>query len=164
MIFLSIGSNLESNNGNRFDNIKKTLSLLKIYQINVIKVSNFYETPSYPNKNKPKFLNIAIEIFFPKSPADLMRKIFLIEKKMGRIRTYKNEPRICDIDIIDFNKEVVKTKNIILPHPKAHLRNFVLYPLKEICPDWSHPINNKKIGVLIKNLPLNTRNEITRLK
>mgnify|MGYP001275930488 CR=1 FL=1 len=164
MIHLNIGSNLESKFGNRFKNISTAIDLLINSKLKINKISNFYETPSYPNKKKPKFLNIAIEISFLKSPADLMRKIFFIEKKMGRIRIFKNEPRICDIDIIDFNKEVIKTKNIILPHPKAHIRNFVLYPLKEICPDWSHPVNNKKIGVLIKNLPLKTRNEITKLK
>ena len=164
MIFLSIGSNLESGFGDRFFNISKTISLLKFNQIEIVKISNFYETPSYPDKKKPKFLNIATEILFHKSPSDLMKIIFFIEKKMGRIRTFKNEPRVCDIDIIDFNQKIMKTKKIILPHPKTHLRNFVLYPLQEICPNWSHPINNKKIAILIKNLPLIMRNEITRLK
>ena len=83
---------------------------------------------------------------------------------MKRIRIVKNEPRTCDIDIIDFNGEVFNKKNIVLPHPKLHERNFVLFPLKEICSMWIHPIMNKKVDVLIKNLSPKTRNEITRIE
>ena len=83
---------------------------------------------------------------------------------MHRIRTIKNAPRTCDIDIIDFEGKVINKKNIVLPHPKAHKRNFVLIPLFEIYPDWIHPITNKKIHILIKNLSIKLRNEITRSK
>ena len=83
---------------------------------------------------------------------------------MERIRDVKNEPRTCDIDIIDFNSEIVNLENIILPHKRAHLRNFVLYPLKDIFPNWVHPINNMKIDDLIRKIPSKLRNEITRLK
>ena len=62
----------------------------------------------------------------------------------------KNQPRTCDIDLIDFNGKIVKTEGLSLPHPRAHERNFVLYPLKEICPNWKHPVLNKKIDFLIK--------------
>ena len=82
---------------------------------------------------------------------------------MGRVKTKINDPRICDIDIIDFNGIVLSTDNIILPHPRAHLRNFVLYPLKEICSGWKHPKLNQKIDFLIKSLNFKTSNEITRL-
>ena len=83
---------------------------------------------------------------------------------MKRTRSVKNEPRTCDIDIIDFNGEILNKKNIILPHPKLHERNFVLFPLKEIFSTWIHPIMNKKVDVLIKNLSSKTRNEITRIE
>ena len=83
---------------------------------------------------------------------------------MQRIRTLKNEPRTCDIDIIDFDGLSVDSEELKLPHPKLHERNFVLYPLIEIAPSWVHPLSNKKIDNLIKNLSHNSRNEITRLK
>ena len=87
----------------------------------------------------------------------------MIEKKIGRIKTQKNDPRVCDIDIIDFNGIKKVSKNINLPHPRSHRRNFVLYPIKEIDPNWSHPILKKKVDFLINQLSQNSRIEITRL-
>ena len=164
MIFLGIGSNLNSKFGNRFSNIKKTVDLILHEKIKIKKISNFYETPSYPDINNPKFINIVIEIESNLNPESLLKKIFFVEKKMERKRNFKNEPRTCDIDIIDFDGIVISKKNINLPHPKSHERNFVLFPLREICPMWIHPIMNKKIDVLIEDLSLKTRNEITRVK
>tara|TARA_B100001996_G_C18510866_1_gene535293 strand:+ start:7 stop:522 length:516 start_codon:yes stop_codon:yes gene_type:complete len=164
MIFLGIGSNLDSKFGNRFLNIKKAIQFISKEEIKIKKISSFYETPSYPNKKNPKFINIVIEVEFGLSSENLLKRILFVEKKMKRVRSLKDEPRTCDIDIIDFNKTVMNKKNINLPHPKAHERNFVLFPLKEICPMWIHPIMNKKIDVLIEDLSLKTRNEITRVK
>ncbi len=164
MIYLSIGSNLNSKFGNRFDNIAKTISLLQSKKIKIIKASNFFESPSYPNKKNPKFINIAIEIEYNLSPEQLLKEIFLIEKKMDRKRNLKNAPRTCDIDIIDFKGKISNNKTLTIPHPKAHLRNFVLYPLKDINSKWKHPITNKRIDLLIKKLNFEKRNEITRMK
>ena len=164
MIYLNIGSNLVSEYGDRFDNINKAIKYLKIEKIKILKTSSFFETPSYPTKNYPKFINMAVEVKFSFNPMALLKKISIIEKKMGRKRKVRNEPRVCDIDIIDFKKMKKKTQKLILPHPRAHNRNFVLLPLKQISPNWIHPIFNKKIDVLINNLSVKSRNEITRLK
>ncbi|MFL2888416.1 MAG: 2-amino-4-hydroxy-6-hydroxymethyldihydropteridine diphosphokinase [Pelagibacterales bacterium MED-G40] len=164
MIYLSIGSNLNSKFGNRLDNITKAVSLLKDKKIKIKKISNFFESPSYPNKKNPKFINIAIEIEYSLSPKKLLKEIFLIERKMERKRNLKNAPRTCDIDIIDFKGKISNNKNLTIPHPKAHLRNFVLYPLKDINSNWKHPITNKRIDILIKKLNFEKRNEITRMK
>jgi len=94
----------------------------------------------------------------------LIKETTLIEKKIGRIKSQKNHPRVCDIDIIDFDKLVKKTKLINLPHPSSHLRNFVLYPIREIDPEWKHPILMKNIDFLIDDLSQNSRIEITRLR
>ena len=163
MIFLGIGSNLDSKFGDRYNNIRRTLKLIQEEKIVVKKISKFYETPSYPNKKNPKFINIVIEIEYNLDPEMLLKKIFLIEKKMERKRNTKNEPRTCDIDIIDFKGLIKNQKNVVLPHPKMHKRNFVLFPLKEICPNWTHPITNENIDILIKNLSHSARNEITRM-
>lgn len=163
MIFLSIGTNLSSENGNKIYNLKEAINQLNINNIKVIKCSSVYETPSYPDKNNPKFLNIVTEVKFENTPYELLDKILLIEKKMGRIRINKNEPRICDIDVIDFKKQIIKVDKLEIPHPLAANRNFVLFPLKEICADWRHPISNENIDILIGNLTNTLRNEITRI-
>ena len=75
----------------------------------------------------------------------------------------KNDPRVCDIDIIDF-KGLIKTNRMIkIPHPRCHTRNFVLYPIKEIDPSWLHPILKKNVDFLINQLNQISRIEITRL-
>ena len=164
MIFLNIGSNLDSTNGDRLFNLKKTLALIKLENIKIIKKSSIYETPSYPNENNPKFLNIGIEVKCSYSPKDLIKRLNKIEKKLQRTRGVKNQPRTCDIDLIDYKGKIFNSKELIIPHPKAHLRNFVLFPIKEISPLWIHPILNKKIDFLIKKLSFKLRNETTRIK
>ena len=93
----------------------------------------------------------------------MLGKISLIEKKIGRIKSKKNDPRVCDIDIIDFNGLIIKNKNLKIPHEKSHLRNFVLYPILEIDREWVHPIIKKNVKFLINNLDPKSRIEITRL-
>ena len=88
----------------------------------------------------------------------------MIEKKIGRVKTKKNDPRVCDIDIIDFNGLVKNNILLQLPHPRSHSRNFVLYPIKEIDPKWVHPVFKKNVDFLINELSQNSRIEITRLR
>jgi 2-amino-4-hydroxy-6-hydroxymethyldihydropteridine diphosphokinase len=164
MIFLGIGSNLDSKYGSRISNLNKIINLLQLEKIEIVKISSVYESPSYPNKKNPKFLNIVTEIKFNSDLNELFKKIAFIEEEMGRKRTYKNEPRTCDIDVIDFNQMVLDSEKICLPHPRTHERNFVLYPLQEINAQWTHPKSNKKIHTLIDNLSFDESNEITRLK
>ena len=162
MIHLNLGSNLNSNHGSRFDNISIAIQLLFEAKLKIVRISNYYETPSYPNQKLPKFINIGLSAK-NYDLSKLYKTINLIEKKIGRIKTKKNDPRIIDIDIIDFNGKIKDSNNLILPHPRAHLRNFVLYPILEIDPKWSHPISKKNAQFLINNLSQKSRIEITRL-
>ena len=149
--------------GSRFDNISIAVNLLNESKIKIKKISKFYETPSYPNRSFPKFLNVGVLVDFNKDYLSLLKIAHLIENKIGRLRGRKNDPRVIDIDIIDFNGLIKKEGRIILPHPKSHLRNFVLYPIMEIDPNWSHPIFKKNAQFLIYKLNQKSRIEITRL-
>ncbi len=163
MIHLNIGSNLHSKYGDKFLNISIAIKLLDSIKIKIIKISNYYETPSYPNKKNPRFINVGIYAKYDLGYQNLFQKIRLIEKKIGRIKSKKNDPRVCDIDVIDFNKEIRNTSLIKLPHPRSHNRNFVLYPIREIDPNWTHPILKKNVDFLISKLSQKSRIEITRL-
>ena len=149
--FLAIGSNL----GNKERNICLAKYKLQSYGVKLIKSSSNYETLSWPKKKNPKFINAVIKISTTLSPMTLMHKCLNIENDLGRKRSKKNEPRICDIDIIDYDKKILKvtkSNKLILPHPEMHKRNFVLLPLYEISQSWVHPIKKKKISKLIKLL------------
>jgi len=166
MIFLGIGSNLSSSFGDRFKNVNLAVSLIIKNKINLIKQSSFYETLSYPKKTDPKFINIVISIESILKPRDLMSLLLSIEEKLERKRGKKNAPRTCDIDIIDYNQKVmnfvIDDFNLVIPHKNMSERNFVLHPLKEICPNWTHPDTKENIDILIKNLKT-SNNEITKL-
>ena len=163
MIHINIGSNLDSKYGTKFNNISIAINLLIDSKLRIKKISNFYETPSYPNKKLPRFVNIGLLAEYNFDHTKLIKEISLIEKKIGRVKSKKNDPRVCDIDIIDFNGLITKHKLLKLPHPRSHIRNFVLYPIKEIDPKWIHPIFKKNVDFLINELSQNSRIEITRL-
>jgi len=151
--FLAIGSNL----GNKEKNICLAKYKLLSNDVKLIKSSSNYETLSWPNKKEPKFINTVIKISTILSPMALMQKCLNIESDLGRRRSKKNEPRICDIDIIDYDQKILKgnnNKKLILPHPEMHKRNFVLLPLYEIARSWIHPVKKKKIDKLIKLLDI----------
>jgi 2-amino-4-hydroxy-6-hydroxymethyldihydropteridine diphosphokinase len=168
MIFLGIGSNLSSRFGNRFDNINLAISYLNSYGIEVINKSSFYETPSYPNKNDPKFINIVILVKSQLPPIDLMSVLIFIEEKLERKRTKKNEPRTCDIDIIDYDSQILNFKYnslyLEIPHKKLTLRNFVLFPLKEIFSQWKHPKTEENVSTLIEKLSAKDRKSILKIE
>jgi 2-amino-4-hydroxy-6-hydroxymethyldihydropteridine diphosphokinase len=128
MIHLNLGSNLDSKYGSRLDNLSLAIYLLIDSKIKIKKISNFYETPSYPNPNFPKFLNIGLIIDYENNHFKLLQEIKLIERKLGRVKTKKNDPRIIDIDIIDFKNEIKKTKLLTLPHPKVSFKKFCFIP------------------------------------
>jgi len=147
-IYLGIGSNL----GNRKLNIEKAKFELIKNNIKISKSSNYYESLSWPDPRKPKFLNIVLEISTFIDPLNLLKICKIIEKKLGRKKNFKNSPRECDIDILDYNNRQIK-EHIILPHPRMHIRNFVLLPLFEINKVWRHPLKKQDIKTLISILP-----------
>ena len=164
---MSFGSNLNSKYGNRIRNIEIAKILLLSHDIKIIKRSRYFESISYPDKNDPKFINCIIKISTKLKPTKLLDLIFKIEQFLGRERSKKNEPRVCDIDIIDYNGELIKKKyknnHLIVPHKHAHKRSFVLLPLLEICPNWTHPKLKKNIKMLINSLNIKMLNSIKKI-
>ena len=167
MIILGIGSNLPSKFGDRFDNINLAISFLKLKGIKITNQSSFYETPSYPDQSKPKYLNILIITNSSLNLSELASIIISTEKELGRKRDVKNDPRTCDIDIIDFNGQntnfIYKHLHFTVPHEKLVSRNFVLIPLQEMLPQWKHPITNELVDILIKKLTLEDKNSILKI-
>ena len=168
MIILGIGSNLSSKLGDRFTNIDKAISYLKSYQIKIIKKSSYYETPAYPNIKDPKFINIIVAVDTTLDPVNFASVLIFIEKKLGRIRKKRNEPRTCDIDIIDFHGKVINFQYekfyFTVPHEKLIYRNFVLIPLNEIDYKWKHPITKEPINTLIEKLSDEDKKSILKIE
>ena len=157
-IYLAIGSNL----GNKKNNIEKAKFKLSQNNVVILKSSSFYESLSWPNPKLPKFLNIVLKVHTSLKPLKLLDLCKKIERQLGRRKTSKNSPRKCDIDILDYNK-IVTMDGLILPHPRLHTRNFVIFPLFEISKDWSHPIlkySIKRLLSLLSNRDIRTIKQI----
>ena len=162
-VYLGIGSNL----GNKKLNIEKAKFQIEKNDIKIESCSSFYESNSWPNNAFPKYFNIVLKAKTFFKPRNLLKKIKEIEILIGRKLSFKNYPRICDIDIIDYDQKVLKINNdnqkLIIPHPKLHERNFVLFPLYEIEKNWLHPKKNKKISELLRDLDVNNLRSIKQL-
>ena len=136
-VYLGLGSNL----GNRQENLDQALKLLA-QRMRLGKVSSIYDTEPIGNVNQPRFLNLACEAFTRLSPEGLLALVKGIEQKMGRY-SRSGEPRIIDIDILLFGDNVIKSQDLVIPHPQIAERSFVLVPLAEIAPDVVHPVTKK---------------------
>jgi 2-amino-4-hydroxy-6-hydroxymethyldihydropteridine diphosphokinase len=144
-IFLSLGSNL----GDRLANLQKGIVFLE-NQIGMISAkSAVYETSAWGKEDQSNFLNQAIQLESKLSPEELLAKIHVIEKSMGRIQTEKWSERIIDMDLIYFGGRIINTPNLVVPHPLMTQRKFVLIPLAEISPEFIHPQLQKSNAALL---------------
>jgi len=159
--YLAIGSNL----GNKIRNIETTKFELEKYNIKILKSSSSYISKSWPDNSMPSYINIIIKIKTNLKPLKLLNICNLIELKLGRERAKKNSPRTCDIDIVDYDNQVLEKNNnkLILPHPRMSKRNFVLLPLFEVDKSWKHPKLKVNIVNLINSLPIKDLRSIKQI-
>lgn len=151
---LSIGSN----QGDREAHITSAIEYIHNYIATVIKVSVLYETPAWGFAGND-FYNCAIMVHTYKKTQQLLDALLVAEINAGRVRTdaVGYQSRTLDIDIIAFNREIIQTAALTVPHPKLQDRNFVLYPLRDVAPGWIHPETGKTITQLIANSPDDSR-------
>ena len=147
--YLLLGSNM----GNSTELLSNAIEQIENKIGPLLLQSNLYATAAWGNTSQPDFLNQVIKVATNLEAAKTLEKILSIEKKMGRLRTIKNAPRIIDIDILFFNNEIINRSDLIVPHPEIQNRRFVLTPLHEIAPQMIHPVLNKTIEQLLSQCP-----------
>ena len=157
--YLALGSNL----GDKVQNLENAKIELIRHKIKILKCSSNFLSMSWPDHSKPKFVNLVLKIKTDLSSIELLKVCNLIEKKLGRIRRKKNDPRTCDIDIIDYDQKIINRKNLTLPHPRLSKRIFVLLPLFQIDKSWKHPESKMKIVELMNSLPIKDLRSIKQI-
>ena len=146
VVYIGLGSN----KGDRLKNIKVALDHLK-EKIAVEKVSSFYLTEPVGMKGR-WFVNCVLEGKTEQSPEKLLDTLLQIEKRMGRIREKKKNPRVIDLDLLLYEDAVVDKVDLIVPHPHLHKRRFALIPLVEINSHLVHPVLGKSLKEILKEL------------
>ena len=152
-IIVAIGGNLHSKNGlHPVEICQEAIKSLKSMSIIVEKQSSWYRSDPIPKSDQPKFFNSVLVASTTLNELDVLNSLHDIEKKFGRIRKNINEARIIDLDLIDYSSKIHDSKDIILPHPRAHLRRFVMQPLYEIEKNWIHPILKTSVAEILNQL------------
>jgi 2-amino-4-hydroxy-6-hydroxymethyldihydropteridine diphosphokinase len=144
--YIGIGSNL----GDRAGNLVLAIRGLMEASFNVVKLSGIYETEPVDIESPSDFLNMVAEVRVDGvTSTQMMARMLRIEYLLGRREKSRNKPRTVDLDLLLFGSEVTESPFLTLPHPRMHLRNFVLVPMNEIAPDATHPVLHKDMRALL---------------
>ena len=147
--YVSLGSNL----GDRAGFLLLAVRGMLAAGLDVIRLSSIYETQPVEYTEQPVFLNLAAELrgsTLP-TPEQTLARLLRIEFALGRTRDIRLGPRTIDLDLLLFKDEQRDTEFLTLPHPRLHLRRFVLVPLSELVPNLIHPILQQSISDLVAN-------------
>ena len=143
-VILALGSNL----GDRRANLRQALEEISA-QVSIDKTSSIYETPPWGYIEQPVFLNQVLSGQTSLNPTELLAFLKGIERKLGRVKNFKNGPRLMDIDILLFGNQIVNSETLVIPHPRMLERGFVMLPLSEIEPELIIPGTNKNVTELL---------------
>src|SRR5260370_24784320 len=148
-VYLSLGSNV----GERKENLRAAIAALAGAGVRVTRVSSFYETEPVDFLEQAWFLNCAVEGETDLPPLELLRALRGIELRMGSEKLVAKGPRLIDMDILLYRSETIDTPELQVPHPRMHLRRFVLVPLAEIAPEAVQPSLKRTRKQLLEETP-----------
>lgn len=152
MILIALGANLPSAAGEPPATLAAALAALAEAGVALERRSPWYRSAPVPAGDQPWYVNGVAAVATPLGPDDLLALLHRIEARFGRTRRSRNEPRSLDLDLLDYEGRV-RAAAPALPHPRLHQRAFVLLPLRDVAPDWRHPVSGAGVDALIAALP-----------
>ncbi len=149
LAYIGIGSNL----GDRLGNCRRAIEAISSDERNqIMRCSPFYHTEPVGEKEQNWFFNGALAVETSLGPRKLLDFLLAVEERMGRVRGERWGPRVIDLDILFYGQEVIQEPGLQIPHPRLHIRRFVLAPLQDIAPHFRHPLLGKTISQILAEL------------
>ena len=159
MILVGVGANMSGEGGAApQENCERALALMEADGVAIVARSGWYRSPPWPRSDQPEYINGVARIEADGSPEALLRRLHAIEAQMGRVRGTPNIARVIDLDLLAFGRLVRSARStgnptqLQLPHPRLQDRAFVLFPLSEVAPMWTHPVSGRSVEEMIADL------------
>lgn len=146
-LYIALGSNL----GDRQANLQAAIQALPP-AVHVLRQSAIYETTPWGYLDQPDFLNMVVQAETDLPPGELMATLKDLESRLGRQATFKNGPRVIDLDLLFYNDLVLENDKLTIPHAGLAERAFVLVPLADLAPEFIHPVHQQTVEVLLSQV------------
>lgn len=147
-VLLGLGANV----GDPLRQLAAAVDALRAFVADV-EVSSVYRTEPVGYADQPDFHNLVVRGRTGLAPEALLERVLGVEREMGRERTFRNAPRLIDVDVLAYGGRVMETERLTVPHPGIPTRGFVLHPLAEVAPGWVHPVLGKTARELLESAP-----------
>ncbi len=153
MILVALGANLPGVFASPRAALMAATDRLRENGLRIAALSRIFITKPIPESDQPWYHNAVVKLETDLGPYALLELLQTIENDMGRVRAERNAPRVIDLDLIAHGDHILDKPELIVPHPRAHERAFVLLPLRDVAPDWMHPVSKTTLADLIARLP-----------
>ena len=159
LVLIGLGANLPSEHGEPPATLRAALARLAASGVEIVRRSRFWRSAPVPVSDQPWYVNAvaAVETALPSDR--LLALLHEVEAEFGRVRSVVNAPRLIDLDLLAYGREIRGDGAPILPHPRLRERAFVLKPLADIAPGWRHPVTGESLGAMTARLPADQKIE-----
>lgn len=152
MILIGLGANLPGRFGSVDAALAAARAALPGRGLPVVAASSIWLTAPVPVSDQPWYCNQVVRVETDLGAEGILSRLLGLETDLGRVRSVPNAPRVMDMDLLCHGIIICDNADLILPHPRLHQRAFVLYPLREIAPDWVHPVSGRSVEQMIAAL------------